>query len=139
MGNRREGAQLVAEDLQGKPRVQFRVVDAAPLELSVLVMLDQMVIGIAGKGQWIQAEGVHRRQTQQFQPGIDRPQMRKVEINQVVAEKEVRAGCEVVQLGQSLWQPVSCARKEKGLTGIPTDSGESPDAPVPYGDLQVDR
>ena len=53
--------------------------------------------------------------------------------------QEVDAGCEVVQLGQSLWQPVSCARKEKGLSGIPTDSGESPDAPVPYGDLQVDR
>ena len=50
---RREGIQLVAEDLQGEPCVQFGVAPAPPLELTVLVVLDQVMVGVAGKGQGI--------------------------------------------------------------------------------------
>ena len=47
---RLEGFQLIAEDLQGEPCVQVGVAPAPSLELTVLVVLDQVVVGIAGKG-----------------------------------------------------------------------------------------
>jgi len=41
--------------------IKLRIVQSASLELAVLVMLDQVVIGIAGKCQGIETQGVHRR------------------------------------------------------------------------------
>ena len=52
--------QLIVQELDGLPGVQFGIVDASAPELSVLVMLDQVVIGVAREGQWIQAERVDR-------------------------------------------------------------------------------
>ena len=45
---------LIAEDLQREPGVQLRVVHPPALELPVLVMLDEVVIGIAGKGEGVE-------------------------------------------------------------------------------------
>ena len=59
-----QGLLLVVEDLQCQSGIQFRVVDPPALELSVLVMLDQVVIGVTGKGEGIESEGVHRWQLQ---------------------------------------------------------------------------
>ena len=55
---------LVRECLQGEPRVQFRIVQAPALELSVLIVLDQMVIRVAREGQRVEPERVHRWQPQ---------------------------------------------------------------------------
>ena len=52
--------QLLAQELDGLPGVQFGIVDASAFELSVLVMLDQGVIGVAREGQWIESERVDR-------------------------------------------------------------------------------
>ena len=55
---------LVVEDFEREPGVQLGVVDAPPLELSVLIVLDQVVIWVAGKGKGIESEGIDRRQPQ---------------------------------------------------------------------------
>ena len=77
---------LVVEDLQGKSGIQFGVVDPPTFELSVLVVLDQVVIGVARECQWIKPERVHRRQPQQSEAGTDSLQIGQVEIDQIVAE-----------------------------------------------------
>ena len=45
---------LVAENVQGEAGVQLRVVDASAFELSVLIVLDQMMIGVARESQGIE-------------------------------------------------------------------------------------
>ena len=40
---------LIAEDFQRQPGIQFWIVQPSAFELSVLIMLDQVVVGIAGK------------------------------------------------------------------------------------------
>ena len=86
----------LSKHLQRKPGVQLGIVPAAPYQRSVLVMLDQMVIRIAGEGQRIEPQGIHRKQIQQPQAGIGRPQMGQVESDQVVPQQEVRAIGQVV-------------------------------------------
>ena len=55
---------LVRECLQGEPRVQFRIVQAPALELSVLIVLDQMVIRVAREGERVEPQRVYGRQSQ---------------------------------------------------------------------------
>ena len=42
---------LIVENFQRKPSVEFRVVQSPAFELSILIVLDEAVIGIAGKGE----------------------------------------------------------------------------------------
>ena len=49
-----QGSELIVENLEHEPRIQFRVVDMARLQLPVAVVLDQVVIGVARKGQRIE-------------------------------------------------------------------------------------
>ena len=55
-----EGLLLVGEDLQSEAGVQFGVIQPAPSQRPVLVVLHQIVIGVAGKGQGVESERVHR-------------------------------------------------------------------------------
>ncbi|MCY4118462.1 MAG: hypothetical protein OXF55_16340 [Caldilineaceae bacterium] len=52
--------------------------------MAVLVMFDEVVIGVAGEGQRIEPECVRRWQPQKTQTGIRSPEMRQIEIDQVV-------------------------------------------------------
>ena len=65
-----EGLLLVDEHLQSEAGVQLGVVEAAPSERPVLVVFHQVVIGIAGTGQVVEAQRVHRRQVQQPEVGV---------------------------------------------------------------------
>ena len=47
----RQSPTLVAEDLQGEAGVELRILDAPAFEPAVLLVLDQVVLGIARKGQ----------------------------------------------------------------------------------------
>ena len=59
-----QGLLLVVEDLERKSGIQLRVVDTPAFELSVLVMLDQVVVGVARVSQRIESECVDRWQPQ---------------------------------------------------------------------------
>ena len=91
-----EGPLLVRENLQDAPGVQLGLVAASPPERTVLAVLHQVVIGIAGKGQGVEAQRVHRRQLQQPQVGIGGAQVGQVEVAEVVPQHEVRAVGQVV-------------------------------------------
>ena len=95
-----QGALLVTEDLQGKSGVQLRVVHTALLEPPVLIMLDEVMIGVARKGQRAETQGVHRRQLEQPQARLCRRQVWQVEGDQIVAQKEGRPVGEIVELRQ---------------------------------------
>ena len=95
---------LVVEHLQRQPGVQLGIVPASPLQRTVLIVLHQIVVRIAGEGQGIEPERVHRRQVQQSQARVGGPQVGQVEIDQVVAQHEVRAVGQLVQPGQRLAQ-----------------------------------
>ena len=82
--------QFVAEDLQRKTGVELRVVHPPALEPTVLVVFDEVVIGIAGKGERAEHQGVQGRELQQPQTGIGRREVGQVEGDQVVAQHEGR-------------------------------------------------
>ena len=63
--------------------------------------------------------------------------MGQIEIDQVVAEQEVRAVGQVVQLGQCRSQAVGRPGEDQGLTSIRPYSGESMDAAVPDANFKV--
>ena len=59
-----EGLLLVSENLQCESRIQFRIVDPPPSQLPVLVMLDQVMVGVAWESKRIEPESVHRGKLQ---------------------------------------------------------------------------
>ena len=82
----RQSPALVAEDLQGEADVELRIVDAPALELAVVVVLGQVVIGVARKGQGAELQGIDRWQLQQAQVGLGGFEVGQVEGNEVMAE-----------------------------------------------------
>ena len=52
---------LVTEDFQNKPGVQFGVIYSTSFELAVLIVFDEVVIGIAGKGERVKPQSIYRR------------------------------------------------------------------------------
>ena len=62
--------QLVCEGLYGQLAVQERIVDLTSDQTSVLVVLDQVVVGTLREGQGVEAQGVHHRQLQELEMGI---------------------------------------------------------------------
>ena len=59
-----ESPPLVGENLDGQPGVQLGVVDAPTPELAVLIVLDQVVVGVSGEGQGIEPKCIDRRHLQ---------------------------------------------------------------------------
>ena len=57
-----QGAALVPEHFQRQPGVQLGIVQLAAPDSAVLIMLHEMVMGIAGKGERAETEGVDGRQ-----------------------------------------------------------------------------
>ena len=50
---------LIGEDFQHKPGIPFGVVYSATFELAVLIVFDEVMIGIAGKGQRVKPQSVY--------------------------------------------------------------------------------
>ena len=61
--------QLVSEDGEYEPCVDFGVAGAPGLETPVLIVLDQAVIRVAGKGERVEPEGVDRGLCEELQTG----------------------------------------------------------------------
>ena len=125
------------EDLQRESGIQLGVVDASASELSVLVVLDKMVIGVPGEGEGIESERVDRRQPQEAQSRIGGLEVRQIEIDQVVAEQELCPIGKVVQLGQRRSQAAPIHRGLQGLASVRSYSRKRTDAVVPGADFKV--
>ena len=134
-----ESPLLIVEHLQHQPGVQLGIVPASPSQRPVLIVLHQVVIGIAGKGQGIEPERVHHRQVQQLEARVRGPQVGQVEIDQVVAQHEVRAVGQLVQPGQRLAQVAADPRDGHLLTRIRPHAGQGVNPVIRPADLQVQR
>ena len=132
-----QGSPLVAENLQRKSGIQFRIVDASSLEPAVLIVLDEVVIGMARKGEWAEAQRIHRRQPQQTQIRLRGRQVGQVEGDQVVPQNEGRPIGELVELQQRFRQ--SAAGMHQALAGIRAHRAESADAAILPANLQIER
>ena len=134
-----ESLLLVVEHLQRQPGVQFGIIQTAPYQGSVLVVLDQIMIGIPGEGQRIEPERVHRGQTQQAQAGICSSQVGQVEADHVVPQHKVRAVSQVVQPGQRRRQIVAHPGNDQGLSGVRPHTGQGVDALIRPANFQIQR
>ena len=56
--------QLIDESFDGQLAVQKRVVALPAHQTTILVVLHQVVVGVAGEGQGVEAQGIHNRQFQ---------------------------------------------------------------------------
>ena len=50
----RQSCQLIAQHLKHQPRIHFRIIDMTRLQAAVVVVLDQVVVGIARKRERIE-------------------------------------------------------------------------------------
>ena len=128
---------LVTEEFQREPRVQLRVVQSTLFELRVLIVLDEVVIWIPGKGEGIQLQRIHCGQPEKPKARFRGGQMRQVEGNQVMAEQEVDTIDEVVEFPQCRCS-VSAANDQR-LIPVGANGGECADTAVLPVDLEVDR
>ena len=131
-----QGCALIPKEVQRQPRVLFWVPHPVALQRAVLVVLDEVVVGIARKRQRVQAQRVDGGQAQQAQIRLRSSQMRQVVGDQVVAQHERRAvgqGIELRQCGSQIAAVVS-----QRCAGVSADRGELMDAPVLDADFQID-
>ena len=93
----RKGRNLIGQHLQRKPRVLNRVIHMPDLQPPVLIVLDQMVVRIARKGQGVQPQRIHRRRPQSREPRPIGHQMRQVMAQDVVADQMHGPGAKRLQ------------------------------------------
>ena len=126
---------LVGEELQRQTGVDLRVVPVPPLELSVLVVLHQVVVGVAGKGERVEPQCVHGRNAQKSEIGVRRLQVREIEGDQVVSQQKCRPLGQCIQLPQRGHQVA--ASKHQPPARVGAQCGESMNASVPDPDFEV--
>lgn len=83
-----ESFKLVLQDLKDQPRVEFRVVHMPRLQPPIVVMLDEMMMGVARKGQRVQPQRVDRRPHLLAQARAGGEKVLNVVSQNVVAEDE---------------------------------------------------
>ena len=96
-----------------------------------------MVVGIAGEGEWIEPEGVDRRKLKQSKVRVCGLQIGQIEVDDVVAQKEVRAVGEVVEIVQRPGEAATSAGKGQRSACIRPNSPECVDALVSGADFEV--
>ena len=130
---------LVVEDFQGQAGVELRVVDTAAFELAVLVVFDEVVVGVAGEGQGAELQGVNGRQPEQPQVGLGGLEVRQVEVDEVVAQQEVGAVSQPVESDQCRLETQAVAGKDQPLFGVGPYSRQGVDAGVLLANFEVER
>jgi len=128
---------LIAEDLQREAGIELRVVPPPAFEAAVPVVLDEAMVGIAGKSEGPETQRIDGREPQQPQAGLGRHQMRQVEGDQVVAQNEGRSVGEAVQFRQRRRQ-VAAAIHDAPVA-IRTHAGEGVNAAVRLADFEIQR
>ena len=107
--------------------------DQAP----VPVVLHEPVVRVCRKRQGVQVQGVEGRHVQQPQSCVQRPQLREVEREHVVAHEVVRLGRHPVELEQLLlreWSPGA-----PGPAGLRVARGRRNYLPALFRYLDVER
>ena len=89
-----QASLLVAKHLQGQFGIEQRIILAVAQQLPVLVVLDEMVVGVFREGQRVEAQGIDSWLGEQPQVGVGGAQLRQIEGDQIVAEQK---GCVVSQ------------------------------------------
>ena len=129
--------ELVPKDGEDEPGVAFGIAGVPGLEPPVLVVLDQAVIRVAGKGERVEPEGVDGRLGQEAQAGTGFPQVGQIVLDDVVSENELRAGGVLVKRPQRAREVAAAVLA--GLGCCPTAGGEGANPAGVRIDLEVDR
>ena len=100
-------------------------------------MLYKVVVGVARKGEGIESERIHRWQAQQSQPRIRDLKMGQIEVDQIVAQREVRSFGEVVQPCQCCIQVIAVYGQAQRMARVSAHPGKGEYAFVPDTHLEV--
>ncbi|KDB05119.1 hypothetical protein U879_03190 [Defluviimonas sp. 20V17] len=87
-----EGLELVFQHLKHQTRIEFWVVHMPRLEAAILIVFDEVVVGIARKGQRVQPQGVDRGGDQFRQTRAYSREMRKIMAQDVVSDQMISVG-----------------------------------------------
>ena len=93
----RERGDLALKHLKDETGVKLRIVDMSSLQPAVLIVLDQVVIGVLWEGEWVEPQRIDRRLANDHEFGRSLRQVVQVEVNDVVPEQEVRRAGELVK------------------------------------------
>src|SRR5690606_2365874 len=88
----RQRVKLIAQHLKHEPCVLFRIFDMTGLQTPVMIVFDEMVVGIARKGERVQPQGIDRRACDRRQPRADSSQMRQIMAKYVMTKQMVARG-----------------------------------------------
>ena len=135
-----ERIPLFIEQVERQPCVQLRVVDLASQQPTVLIVLDEAMIGIGGERQGTQTQGVEHGHVQQAQRRRRGLQMRNIKVNEVVADEAVAATGEFVDLRQRTPQANASQAfpwKRQRLAGCAVNGRQGVDSFVAFADFPV--
>ena len=132
-----QGLVLVSKDLDRAHGVERGVVHPSSFERAVLVVLDQMVVGVPREGKRIEPQRIDGRPPQQPQVGICLLQNTQVEADQVVAKQKIGAVGEIVEPRQRRGEVT--AVEFQTLAGIRPHCSERADARFLPADFEVQR
>ncbi len=120
---------LGEEELQSDVGVAFRIVHSVALESALLIMPDEAVTGVGGKGEWAEAQRIHRRQMQQTEARLRRRQVGRIAGDQVVPRDEPGSVSQIIETRQ--WRIQTIAGMRHAATGLPSHRPEGLHGLVP--------
>ena len=128
---------LIRKEFERRLGVQPGIVSLSPNQPSVLVVLDEVVVGIGRKRQGTESQRVEHRQPQECELRSYRREVGDVEVEDVVPDQAIRVPREAVEFGKAvrkLARPYPAPGE-----GVATfvHRGERMDAVAAPGDLEV--
>ena len=102
---RRKAGELVRQHLENQARIQLRIVDMPRLQPPVMVVLHEVMVGVAREGKRIEPERVDRGRSQLGQSWPVGKQMRQVVAQDVVADDVIGAGAETSRRSRACSNP----------------------------------
>lgn len=128
---------LVLKETERNSRIEHRVVPLRAKEPGILIVLDEMVIGVGGEGEWVQTQRVDDRQAQQRQVRAGCFDGAKVVLDDVVAQQvlgTINIAVKCVERGTKIR-----AGAVKGRFGVCAHRADLVDATIALSDFQVER
>ena len=133
-----ECGAFVFEERQREPGVVLRIVSSFADQVAILIVLDQAVVRVLREGEWTQHERVQGRTAEQPEIRCRRAQVRQVEVDQVVAEDDVRRFGEVVEFVQGTVELAWLEPRADQGSAVGIDRRQRVDSLASLADLQVD-
>ena len=97
---------LIGKKVKRLTRVEFRIVDLSSDQAAVLIVLDQLVVGVGRKRQGAQTQSVQHRHAEHAHVRCSSFEVPYVEVNQVVADETVAGLGEFIKLSQRRTQSI---------------------------------